>query len=361
MKKKIVVIINNLGIGGAERLVVDSINEMLSRKIEVYLITLKIEKKETLFQDLNLKKTNCHLIDFQSLFDFKKLIILIKTIKEINPDVVITHLWFSNTIGRIAAFISRIPIVLSFEHGFYDKSKNRMVFTIDRLLQGFSTKIIAVSAFLKDNLVARGINEKKIEVILNGIEIENYSNAKLSNIRNEFNLKDEFIFISVGSLIEQKNMDVLIRAFSELKEGVLLLVGDGKERHSLNNLVNELRISNRVYFLGRRSDVPNLLKSADCFVFLSRNEGLPLVIVEAMASGLPIIVSDFNSINEIARDGIDVRIVKRGDVSESANAMKEIMFNRAQGDLLVKNSKDSVKKFSMKGHVDRILELIYNI
>src|SRR3989344_9632982 len=104
---KILIIINNLGVGGAERLVIDDINEMIRRGIDVKLLTLKPENSnKTLSSQCNIKNSDWAKYNFGSLLNIKSWIAIISKINELKPDVVITHLWYSNVIGKIASKIS---------------------------------------------------------------------------------------------------------------------------------------------------------------------------------------------------------------------------------------------------------------
>ncbi len=106
MSKKILIIINNLGIGGAERLVVDDINEMLRVGVDVTLITLRPEPKKSFATQLNLESNKSQLTPFKSLLDIPSWFELVRSIRRLKPDLVITQLWFANTIGRIATKIA---------------------------------------------------------------------------------------------------------------------------------------------------------------------------------------------------------------------------------------------------------------
>ena len=114
--------------------------------------------------------------------------------------------------------------------------------------------------------------------------------------RKELNIENKFVVGHVGRFHPQKNHDFIIDIFKELNEkrknSVLLLVGDGELRQSIENKVKELNLLDKVIFTGVRDDIPELLQSMDVFVFPSLYEGLPVTLIEAQATGLPCIVSD---------------------------------------------------------------------
>lgn len=139
---------------------------------------------------------------------------------------------------------------------------------------------------------------QNFHVIKNSIDLEKCSfNAEIRNkYRNEMNLTDKKVFIHVGRLHPAKNHMFLLDLFKEISKNdsnsVLLIVGDGELREQVENRVNELKLQNSVLMLGSRGDVGNLLQAADCFLFPSLWEGVPLTVIEAQASGLPCLVSD---------------------------------------------------------------------
>ena len=127
----IAVIINNLGFGGAERLVVDEVNEMHRRRMPVILITLRPEREAgTFMQSCTIPPAQRHHIPFASLFDIHGYLKLVFLLRREKIGAVVTHLWFSNTIGRIACFFARTPRVISFEHNVYDRVKTHRQFLL---------------------------------------------------------------------------------------------------------------------------------------------------------------------------------------------------------------------------------------
>jgi UDP-N-acetylglucosamine:LPS N-acetylglucosamine transferase len=151
--RRIAIIVNHLGIGGAERVVVDEANELHRRGIPVTLITLKRNPKNSYASVCTLPESDQVCIGFSSIFDMRKYRKLIRLLCRCKPDVVITHLWFSNTIGRIAARIARVPCVISFEHNVYDRVKTRKQFFADRVLQIFTTRIVMATDAIRTSLI----------------------------------------------------------------------------------------------------------------------------------------------------------------------------------------------------------------
>ena len=296
MNKKIIIIINNLGVGGAERVVVDDINEMLRLGIDVTLITLRPEPLKSFITELRLQPNNFLCIPFKHFCDIPAWVRVVRSIRKAKPNLVITQLWFSNTIGRIASRMAGVKNIISFEQNIYDTLKTRKMFFVDRCLQFLSFRIVAVSKAVKKSLVQHSIQETKIDIIYNSIDPRKFvTHGDSSKLRTEYSIPEAaFLFIFVGRLIHQKAVDILIEAFEKIDPtAYLLIVGQGVSREILERKAKEGGLGKRVIFTGVRTDIPQLLSWSDCFVLPSRYEGLPLVLVEALAAGIAVIGSDF--------------------------------------------------------------------
>lgn len=344
---RIALIINKFGIGGAERLALDELAEFRRRGIDVQVITLRPSNADESFAIDGL-----HTIPFRSLLDVPAWYRLVRFLRQGRFDVMLTHLWLANTIGRIAAKLAGVPRVCSFEHNVYDRVKTRKQFFADRILQGWCTRIIAVSGAVRNSLVAHGIDEKKITVIPNGIDLERF---RSSGVRES---AGEFTFLFVGRLVEQKGVDVLLDALAQVERGQLHIAGSGILRASLEQKAKDLGIESRVEFLGARSDVPHLLKQVDCFVFPSRWEGYGLTLLEAAAAGLPIIASNLPAVRDIVSNGAEALLVAPEDVGALAKAMQTMMDDPALRARLAAAGRRKATEFSVEKHVDRLLELI---
>ena len=125
LNSPIVIIVNALYPGGAERLIIDSIHEMATRGIDVRLITVRPEKPSMTFAgELHISPGHLVVVPFRSVLDLPAMLRLVVALRRIKPRTVITHLWLANTVGRIAAFIARVPRVFTFEHNVYDSIKS---------------------------------------------------------------------------------------------------------------------------------------------------------------------------------------------------------------------------------------------
>ncbi len=350
---------SSVGLGGAERLVVDDINEMLNRGYSVRLLTLKKESKFSLVEELKLPRQYFETIHFGSLFNILNWIRVYNYIKKENPDRVFSHLWFSNTIIKIVCKIAGIKDVFSFEHNIYDTIKSKKMYFLDKVLQEWSKKIIAVSSAVKESLLAHGIQEKNIVVINNGINIIKYNVPPNILLKKQLGISsDTFVFLTIGRLIYQKGIDVVLKAFTKIQDNsVLVIVGQGEDGNSLKNLAITLGINNRVHFLGVRHDIPEILSICDCFVLASRFEGLGIVVLEAMAGSKSIIVSNFSAGKDMIVHDIDGLVVETDNVDNLSKAMNRLIIDENLRQKIAKSAYKKVQQFSIEGHINKLLSL----
>lgn len=355
--KKIIIIVEQFVVGGVQRLIVNEVAELKRRNYDIFVITLKPEDPNNSMRHLlNIPDANFRFIKFRNARDLSGWRPLLRFLKNERPDVVMTHLWMANNIGRIAAFITGVPKILAFEHSIYDGIKNTKQFTIDRILQLISTKVIAISNGVKHHLIKHGISAVKISVVLNGTTA--FFCKKQPNLNNKPPLPTKFSYVFIGRLVEAKAVDVLLRAFARVPTGVLTIVGDGPLRGSLEALASELGIIRRVEFLGSREDISDILCASNCLILPSHREGFGLVIIEAFSAGIPVIVSDFPSAKEIVQDGDNGIIVKRGDPTVLSAAMVKVAEDDAFYERIVVGARKSSEKFSISKHIDDILQII---
>ncbi len=359
MKHKILVVINNLGVGGAERLVVDDINEMIDRGLDVHLLTFKKEKAASLAYECKISKDRWVYIEIKTIWDVVGWLKVYRFITTLSPNKVFSHLWFSNTVVIPLCYFARIRDIISFEHNIYDSIKNKKMYFVDRLIQNLSKKVVAVSSAVKESLIKHGIHFDRIVVVHNGIDISKYKTEKNLMYREKFNLPPEaFVFVTVGRLIKQKGMDIVVQAFSMCpKDSHLLIVGQGSEEVELKKKAKDLGLSDRIHFLGIRNDIPDILACSDCFVLASRWEGLGIVVLEAMASKLPIIISNFEAGKDMIQNGFNGIIVEKENGEALSVEMQKVANDPLLREILSKNAHEKVKEFGIKEHVNKILAL----
>lgn len=364
MPKKILLISNDFGVGGAQRILIDTIHELKRRGLKFKILTLKKELLQTLSGELQIYKNDWEFIDFGSLYRISSWCKVWKFIRAYKPDRVYCFLWMSNVIGAILSRLSGIRNIYIFEPNVYDQVKSRKVFIFDSIIQFLPKKIFASTEEVKESLVRHNILPSKIVVVHNSFNLEKYNIPKNAQLKNSLGYKDnDFIFLFVGRWVHQKAIDTLLNAFATFKKvtsasnAKLLLLGRGDQEQYLRQLAVDLGIVGEVNFLGIRNDIPDIMSFADCFVLASRHEGFPLVILEAMASKLPIVCTNFLGGRDIIHNGVEGLVTEVGDTTAFADSMKKIYENEVLRKELVKNASIKVQEFGIEKYVDKLLAL----
>ena len=194
-------------------------------------------------------------------------------------------------------------------------------------------RLIAVSNFVKEKMIAYGADPARITVIPNGVDTQFFYPGDATGARQELGLpRDAFLILFSGNLIRRKGVDVLLRAFAQLvpeeQQPNLLVVGSGPEEGGLRTLTQELGIASAVSFVGRQplSTMPRWYQAADLFVMPSWAEGLSLAVLEAMGAGLPVVTTRPDTGNHDAVvDGVTGLLTSYGAVDELSKALQLLL------------------------------------
>jgi len=239
----------------------------------------------------------------------KKIIISKLIIKELNRNMY-NAIYIQSSVPYDHLYMyfikkySNVPIRIIHSHNSnfnkqFGNSIRMILGYFSKLFENSSTNYLACSKKAAYWLFRKSkVKNDKVELINNGVEIGKFKyNIEVRNIfREKLGISDKVVIGNVGRFTFQKNHNFLLEVFNEYlkinNEAILFLVGEGELEEEIRNKVKELNIDNKVIFYGISNEVENLMQAMDCFVMTSFYEGLPIVGVEAQASGLPLIVSD---------------------------------------------------------------------
>jgi glycosyltransferase involved in cell wall biosynthesis len=228
-------------------------------------------------------------------------------------DVVHTHNPMAMTYGAPAGKIARTVVVHS-KHGENMVGRSRQL-RLRQAISRLTDAFVAVSPTTADAARAsRDVDERKLRVIPNGIDVTRFQRNEASRraSRRELGIpEDAWVVGTVGRLAPEKNQVILVQALSEWlgARTRLVIVGEGRQRETIERAIGAAGVGEWVHLTGARQDVPQLLASFDVFALPSISEGLPLVLLEAMATGLPVVASDVGGIPDVVADGITGFIV----------------------------------------------------
>jgi glycosyltransferase involved in cell wall biosynthesis len=299
---RVLQVITSLYTGGAEKLIVDSVSLYQDKDIKMDVLTLNNNK--TPFWKKLEQNNECELKGLTSKSIYNPFLIfkIIPYLKKY--DVLHLHLFPTLYWVVIAKWISFSNVKLVYtEHSTNNRRRDKLIFMImDKFIYKKLDIIICITEGVKENLERHLNIKKEIIVINNGIDVKRFYNSRKNEFFNFF-AKEDFKLIQVSSFRKQKDQLTVIRSLKLLPEKVkLLLVGDGELIEENKRLVNELNLQTRVFFLGNRYDIPELINYSDVVILSSKNEGFGLVIVEGMASCKPVIASDIPGVKEIVKD-----------------------------------------------------------
>lgn len=295
----ILYVITGLALGGAEKVVSDLADKMykLGHNVKIaYLTGEQIVVPEYPEIEIIALKLDS-VIDFLGAsIKYRKLV------KKFSPDVIHAHMVHANIFTRLNRVNSNTPKLICTAHNSNEGGKARMIaYRLTNYLSDINTN---VSKEATEALINKGaFSKNNVITVYNGIDLrkfeKNHNNIDLD--KNVLNL------ISVGRFNDQKDYPNLINAFALLKRRnnssiKLTVVGDGELRPQIEALIKELKLDEDITLLGRRSDIPELLNAADIFVLSSRHEGLPTVIIEAMACECYVVATDCGGSAEILSD-----------------------------------------------------------
>lgn len=299
---KVLQLITSLNTGGAEKLVIDTVPVYQAGGLEVDTILLL--DNPSAFRDKLEKTSNGKVIGLSKGSVYNPLLIF-KLIPYLNKyDLVHIHLFPAIYWAVLAKWISfsKTPLIFT-EHCTENRRMEYSLFRwIDRLIYSGLTKIITISDAV-DTIIKKHLNfnTSHFELIENGIDLNSFTSA-LPYPKTDFFGENDFVLIQISGFREPKDQPTLIRAMKLLPDDVkLLLVGDGVLKTENEQLVKNLGLEKRVKFLGVRTDIAQLLKTADVGILSTNYEGFGLVSVETMAAGKPFIASDVPGLTEIVK------------------------------------------------------------
>jgi glycosyltransferase involved in cell wall biosynthesis len=316
-----------------------------------------------------LRKNGIEPIFVQSLggYNLKYLIELIKIIRENNIDIVQSHLLGANVYSSLAGLICRVPVVSTF-HGFVDSSgKDRLMPVKSRIINQGSRKIVFVSDRLREHFIRKyGFSVAKSVTIYNGVDTSVFQPERDDSIRKELGLRPEHILIgAVGNIRPAKGYEYFLTAARLVIEKhpecrfVIAGEGTGGIYDALLSLRKRLGLEKDFFFLGFRENAAKVFNNLDIFVLSSLSEGFSISTIEAMACGLPVVVTRSGGPEEIVENEISGIIVEPGNERSLADGILNLLENKQLMTICLQGTKEFIKKKQSNVMFDSYLDL-YN-
>ena len=311
--------------------------------------------------------------------DLAALVWLVKYLRRERIEILHTHTSKAGFLGAVAARLAGTPVVVYTPHGHIfgegaripgveGRGRRAMLLRLRRLAERWSDRIVALNQEDLEEQVALGLAPReKYVVVPNGIDLGVYESSAngqgRDEVRADLRIRGRTPTVAVvGRLTTEKGQDVLIRALARLggrRAPVLLIIGGGPEEAALREMCRSLGVEERVRFLGVRTDVPVLLRGADIVVLPSRYESGGLALMEAMASGLPVIASDVGGVPDLIRDGEEGLLVPPGDPEPLADAIHRVIYNPRLAGRLAAAGRAKVRRDHTIDRTATILQGLY--
>ena len=266
---------------------------------------------------------------------FWKLFVIIRRER---PDIVHTHTAKAGLLGRVAAWLAGVPLIVhTFHghvfHGYFSPSRTRLFVALERWLARRTHRLVAVSERVRGEVLAHGVGRpERFHVVPVGLDLKRFAecDSRRGEARAELGLSPDAPLVGiVARLVPIKRHELFLTAAAAVARRLpacrFLVVGDGERRHMLERLAADLGISDRVLFLGWRRDLERIYTDLDVAVLTSANEGSPVSLIEAMASGVPVIGPRVGGVPDVIDDGATGLVVPPDDASSTADAIVRLL------------------------------------
>lgn len=360
MKQRVLHVIGNLGLGGAQSVFYHlwpSLHAASGYEFDICVLNAVGHFGEKLRSE----GATVHCLESKRKYDPAAVLALRRIIRRGGYTIVHAHLFPELHLVRLAAAgLKNIRLVYT-EHLATNRRRHLGVAgkIFDQLAYDSYEQVIAVNASTKRNLVEwQPRLADRSTIIRNGVRKNQISAAK-SDLLEELGLSPaerKTLMLFAGRLSIQKGVDVLLRSLAEADRDdyLCLIAGDGEERPKLKEMVARLGLQKRVRFLGNRSDVTRLLKQVDFMVLPSRYEGLPIIILESMSAGCPIIATAVDGTAEVLSND-SALLVPADDSRALAGAIKKFLDNPSLRNALAHRASIKAEEYSAERNAERLL------
>jgi len=338
-KIRVALCTTELRVGGAERVLVELATRLDRNRFEPFVCSMKPrpdDEAHSLVPQLEHAGIPLFFCDFSSPLSLVAGLWRLRTIfKKQHPHLCQSFLFHANVLGRIAARAASVPHIVSGIR-VAEREKRRHL-QLDRWTQPLVKKYVCVSKAVAEFTIENGrIPRDKVVIIPNGIEVDGNPPPKPVDWTQNGCSPDTRKILVVGRLHPQKGIDWLLQTtplwLENFPNRELLIVGEGPDRPLLTSITEQFSFRGRIHFLGHRRNVPDLLAASDLLVFPSRWEGMPNVVMQAMAARLPVVATKVEGIDELLlqhddQDTASAQTCDFGDSERLASRINAILEN----------------------------------
>ena len=364
-KINLLYVITKLELGGAQKQLLNSISLLYKEIFTPFLFTCQtglLYQEASSINGLYIKKSKFLERSINPLKDLLALIEIYFFIKKNNIDIVHTHSSKAGILGRWAARLAKVKVIIHTVHGWsfndYQPRLTKMFFIwLERITAGITSKLIVVSNYDKEKGLHNGIGDNnKYTLIRYGIDYAAFQ-ARREDIRQALGINaDDLVVGMISCLKPQKCPQDFIRLASLVNKVLpkvrFILVGDGILHNHVEELINTFNLRSQLILTGWRKDIPPILQALDVFALTSLWEGLPISVLEAMAASKPVVATNTGGIAEVLVENKTGFLVAPGDIKTMSENLINLLRNKNLRDKIGQNAKNSLgSAFSLSNMV----------
>ena len=356
-------VITELEVGGAEQALVNLATGLNRERFSPVVYSLQGRpQKGRLVRRLEEAEIPVRFLDVRSYWQcFSAVSRLAEYFRQQQPRVVQSFLFHANVVATLAARRAKVPRMVT---GIRVADPSRWRQRVERWFTSRADKVVCVSQGVADYCRERsGFPADKLVVISNGVDLLRFESVPPANLTELGVTAGRRVILYVGRLDKQKGLDwlhqkVMPRVLRELPEHDLLLVGDGPQRGGLELLTVQQRLSSRVHFAGWQSNVASILAASDLLILASRWEGMPNVVLEAMAAGMPVVATQAEGVQELLGAEATEQLCPHEDATGFAERIVRLAQDPAlAAELGARNRARAATEFSLTAMVSRYAAL----
>lgn len=361
---RIMMLSTSIGMGGADQQILDLARSLTAKGYAVQIIAmtplgpmgLEAQSQGMAIASLNMSRGIPSPI---------AMVKMLKWVDQWQPDILHSHMFHANLLGRIVRLIKPIPVLIATAHNIKEGKRWReLAYTWTDGLCDLTTQVsrAGVERYIKIGAVP----PTKIKFTPNSVDQQRFfpDPSARKRLRQELQLDHQFVWLAVGRNHPQKDYVNMLKAFAKVCQNttdtILLIAGDGLINSDLTELTQKLDISSQIKFLGVRRDIPSLMNGVDGYVMSSAWEGMPLVLLEASATGLPLVVTDVGGNRDVVLDQESGFVVPPHDSQALAQAMLRLMsLSEAQRQAMGQKGRSHIQTDHSIEAISRMWEKIY--
>ena len=356
---KVIQVMPNFALAGAEIMCENLVYGLQKQGVEVVVVSL-FDYHSVITERLEKQGVKIIYLNKKLGMDFSIIGKLRKIFKQEKPDVIHTHLYITKyaipaaVLAGVKKRVHTVHNVAVKENGQAGRLLNRCFFKMNHVVP------VALSSIVQESIAKEyKIKKEKIPVVFNGIDLSKCLP------KEEYAIRDNvFQILHIGRFMKQKNHRGLIEAFSifhkKYPNSVLQLIGDGEQRKDIEKAVEEKGLNSAVEFLGLQDNVYEYLHNADIFTLPSLYEGIPMTLIEAMGTGLPIIATNVGGVPDMLKNG-ESAILTDVDSEKIAESFLEIAEDEGKRELLGVNAKKTAVQFSAEIMAEEYLKIYQKV